>query len=79
MKPTADAVAEPEPQPIEQPKAETKTDTEQSQLSFFGEEKEQQVKEASLLKREKQILAELKQLDLLEMTPLDAMNAMYKL
>lgn len=79
VKPTADAVAEPEPQPIEQPKAETKTDTEQSQLSFFGEEKEQQVKEASLLKREKQILAELKQLDLLEMTPLDAMNAMYKL
>ncbi|TCT26687.1 DNA mismatch repair protein MutS [Melghiribacillus thermohalophilus] len=48
------------------------------QLSFFTEEKEHDQK-PSVSNAEKQIISELKQMDLLEMTPLDALNQLYKL
>ncbi|TYR81074.1 DNA mismatch repair protein MutS [Priestia megaterium] len=51
---------------------------EEGQLSFFEIEEKKAVK-PSLSKREKLILEQLKELDILEMTPLDAMNAIYEL
>jgi DNA mismatch repair protein MutS len=47
-----------------------------SQLSFFQTEKKQS-KETTISSKEKKLLDELKKLDILEMTPLDAMNTLY--
>ncbi|MEL3971227.1 DNA mismatch repair protein MutS [Rossellomorea oryzaecorticis] len=47
-----------------------------SQLSFFQAEKKQ-TKETTISSKEKKLLDELKKLDILEMTPLDAMNTLY--
>ncbi|XXM74605.1 DNA mismatch repair protein MutS [Lysinibacillus sphaericus] len=47
-----------------------------AQLSFFQTE-ETAAKESSLNSKEKKLLEELKKLDILEMTPLDAMNTLY--
>lgn len=46
-----------------------------AQLSFFGTEKSE--KKATLNTKEKKCIEELKKLDILEMTPLDAMNTLY--
>ncbi|PMC38528.1 DNA mismatch repair protein MutS [Bacillus sp. UMB0899] len=50
-----------------------------SQLSLFPDEKPVLVKEPVLTKKEKSVLELLKSLNLLEMTPLDAMNELYQL
>ncbi|MCR8848769.1 DNA mismatch repair protein MutS [Rossellomorea sp. SC111] len=55
-------------------KQETHED-ELAQLSFFGAEKSE--KKATLNTKEKKCIEELKKLDILEMTPLDAMNTLY--
>jgi DNA mismatch repair protein MutS len=47
-----------------------------AQLSFFQTEKTG-VKEPALTSKEKKLLDELKKLDILEMTPLDALNTLY--
>lgn len=46
-----------------------------AQLSFFGAEKSE--KKEKLNSKEKKCIEELKKLDILEMTPLDAMNTLY--
>ena len=63
-------VAEPEP-----PKEEA---AEQAQLSFFGETTEKETKKP-LKGKEMKAIEELKSLSILEMTPLEAMNALYAL
>ncbi|WP_026559267.1 DNA mismatch repair protein MutS [Bacillus sp. J37] len=50
-----------------------------SQLSLFPDEQVVSVKEPVLSKKEKSVLDLLKSLNLLEMTPLDAMNELYQL
>ncbi|WP_226528353.1 DNA mismatch repair protein MutS [Metabacillus niabensis] len=50
-----------------------------SQLSLFPDEKVVLVKEPVLSKKEKSVLDLLKSMNLLEMTPLDAMNELYQL
>ncbi len=50
---------------------------EASQLSFFGEEVPREKTSSSA--KEKKVLDDIKSLDILEMTPLDAMNILYKL
>jgi len=50
-----------------------------SQLSLFPDEQPVQVKEPVLTKKEKTVLELLKTINLLEMTPLDAMNELYQL
>lgn len=50
-----------------------------SQLSLFPDEQVVPVKEPVLSKKEKSVLDLLKSLNLLEMTPLDAMNELYQL
>ncbi|MGE7120633.1 DNA mismatch repair protein MutS [Peribacillus sp. NPDC046944] len=50
---------------------------EASQLSFFGEEVPRGKTSSSA--KEKKVLDDIKSLDILEMTPLDAMNILYKL
>ncbi|WP_456271471.1 DNA mismatch repair protein MutS [Bacillus sp. AK031] len=50
-----------------------------SQLSFFQEEKEASKAECDLNRRERKLLEELKSFDILEMNPLQAMNALYDL
>ncbi|MGR3763963.1 DNA mismatch repair protein MutS [Rossellomorea sp. NS-SX7] len=47
-----------------------------AQLSFFQTEK-RETKDSSITSKEKKLLDELKKLDILEMTPLDAMNTLY--
>lgn len=52
----------------------------QEQLSFFVSEQKQKLqKEEKLSNYEKEVLSRLKSLDLLEMTPLEAMNELYSL
>ncbi|MEW4208226.1 DNA mismatch repair protein MutS [Priestia megaterium] len=58
-------------------RADNKKADEANQLSFF--EIEEKKEKPALSKREKAIIDRLKELDILEMTPLDAMNAMYEL
>ncbi|MBM7701950.1 DNA mismatch repair protein MutS [Metabacillus iocasae] len=55
-----------------------KADTD-SQLSFFEASQKETKKASSLSKYEKAVLEKLKELDVLEMTPLHAMNALYEL
>ena len=50
---------------------------EESQLSFFGEVEEPKKKE--LTSKEKKVLDEFKELNILEMTPLQALNTLYEL
>lgn len=52
-----------------------------AQLSFFAEtvQEDKTVQEPSINKEEKQVLRDLHALDLLSMTPLDAMNTLYRL
>ncbi|WP_110112752.1 DNA mismatch repair protein MutS [Bacillus sp. CGMCC 1.16541] len=59
---------------------EVETVTTASQLSFFEAEQKKEAKQmTSLVKSEKAVLNQLRDLDVLEMTPLDAMNALYQL
>ncbi len=48
-----------------------------AQLSFFDEP--EPMKDSSLSSKEKKVVKEIQSLNLLEMTPLDAMNALYQL
>jgi DNA mismatch repair protein MutS len=50
-----------------------------SQLSLFAEEKPVQKKSPALPKKEQAVIELLKSMNLLEMTPLDAMNELYQL
>ncbi|WP_062197937.1 DNA mismatch repair protein MutS [Massilibacterium senegalense] len=52
-----------------------------AQLSFFAEtvQEDKSVQKPSINKEEKQVLRDLQELDLLSMTPLDAMNTLYRL
>lgn len=54
---------------------------EEDQLSFFdlSERKQSQAREPELSKKEKNVLQQLKECDILEMTPLEALNKMYEL
>lgn len=54
---------------------------EAAQLSFFEPEQPQKVRESgtSLAKKEKNLIETIKALDILEMTPLDAMNKLYEI
>ncbi|MCP8969081.1 DNA mismatch repair protein MutS [Ectobacillus ponti] len=71
---TAKAVppAQPVPAPLPEQAAE-------AQLSFFTLDEPKARKEAVLGAEEKKVLEKIQQLDLLDMTPLDAMNVLYKL
>ena len=62
---------------VQEERADSKKADEANQLSFF--EIEEKKEKPALSKREKAIIDRLKELDILEMTPLDAMNAMYEL
>jgi DNA mismatch repair protein MutS len=62
---------------VQEERADNKKADEANQLSFF--EIEEKKEKPALSKREKAIIDRLKELDILEMTPLDAMNAMYEL
>ena len=53
------------------------TSVNQAQLSFFGEEAPKGRMNSS--PKEKKVLDDIKSLDILEMTPLEAMNTLYKL
>ncbi|MGX1264537.1 DNA mismatch repair protein MutS [Rossellomorea marisflavi] len=50
---------------------------EPGQLSFFEEGKKQKTAEKEISTKETKILEELKKLDILDMTPIDAMNTLY--
>ena len=50
---------------------------EAAQLSLFGEEAPKEKINSS--PKEKKVIDDIKSLDILEMTPLDAMNILYKL
>ncbi|RIW29274.1 DNA mismatch repair protein MutS [Bacillus salacetis] len=50
-----------------------------SQLSFFQEQKSEKDNASNLNKKERKLLEELKSFDILEMNPLQAMNALYDL
>ncbi|WP_421384723.1 DNA mismatch repair protein MutS [Bacillus salacetis] len=54
-------------------------DEQPSQLSFFQEEKQAAAGGNDLTKKERKLLEELKSFDILEMNPLQAMNALYDL
>ncbi|MFL6977349.1 DNA mismatch repair protein MutS [Bacillus inaquosorum] len=62
--------------PVQRQKPEVKE--EPAQLSFF-DEAEKPAEAPKLLKKEKQVLDAFKSLNILDMTPLEAMNEMYKL
>ncbi|MGE7877141.1 DNA mismatch repair protein MutS [Peribacillus muralis] len=68
-------------QPVEQVKApiaeEVRESADEAQLSFFGEEAPKG--KATSSPKEKKVLDDIKSLDILEMTPLEAMNILYKL
>ncbi|MEI5906810.1 DNA mismatch repair protein MutS [Bacillus spongiae] len=66
---------EPAPLPT-QPKV-LKEEEPLSQLSFFTEEPRQEQKKVA--KQDEIVLAEIKKLDILEMTPLEAMNTLYRI
>jgi DNA mismatch repair protein MutS len=61
------------------PALEGVKDEQPSQLSFFQEEKTGVASGSSLSKKERKLLEELKSFDILEMNPLQAMNALYDL
>ncbi|EDL63125.1 DNA mismatch repair protein MutS [Bacillus sp. SG-1] len=61
-------------------KVAEKTQEEQpAQLSFFQEDKKVQQSGGDLSKKERKLIEELKSFDILEMNPLQAMNALYEL
>ncbi len=57
------------------PKEQVASEEDLAQLSFFGADKSE--KKGKLTSKEKKCIEELKKLDILEMTPLDAMNTLY--
>jgi DNA mismatch repair protein MutS len=67
-------VVEVEEKKVENPKADVFTD---DQLSFFNVSDEKPKKEDKLSSKEKDVLEMLRTLDLLDTTPLDAINALY--
>jgi len=67
-------------QPVEKVEKEKQNELEEAQLSFFGaEEKKSNKAENLLLKKEKQVLETIQTIDLLDMTPLEAINQLYEL
>ena len=61
-------------------RSQTSKEKEVAQLSFFEEMKPKEVKETtSIMKKEKQLVDRIKSINLLEMTPLDAMNKLYEI
>jgi len=52
---------------------------EEAQLSFFGEEANQTKKMQSATNKEKRVLEKIKELDILDLTPMQAMNILYEL
>ena len=75
--------ATPEPVVVKEEIAEiqeTKVETEEeSQLSFFGGEQSSKKQEKPLLDQKKQQYWRKLKIDLLDMTPLEAMNELYRL
>lgn len=70
-------VVKEEPVEIEETKAETE---EESQLSFFGGEQSSKKQDKPVLDaKETAVLTQIKKIDLLDMTPLEAMNELYRL
>jgi len=70
-------VVKEEPAEIQETKVETE---EESQLSFFGGEQSSKKQDKSVLDaKETAVLAQIKKIDLLDMTPLEAMNELYRL
>ncbi|MES5956230.1 DNA mismatch repair protein MutS [Bacillus fungorum] len=70
-------VVKEDPAEIQETKVETE---EESQLSFFGGEKSSKKQEKPVLDtKEMAVLAQIKKIDLLDMTPLEAMNELYRL
>lgn len=70
-------VVKEEPVEIEETKAETE---EESQLSFFsGEQSSKKQDKPVLDAKETAVLTQIKKIDLLDMTPLEAMNELYRL
>lgn len=59
-------------------RAETSGERRAGQLSFF-DEAEKPAETPKLSKKEKQVIDAFKSLNILDMTPLEAMNEMYKL
>lgn len=57
--------------------SQTEKGSQSSQLSFFDEPKE--IKKQELSPKEKRILEQIKELDLLDLTPLQAINTLYEL
>lgn len=65
------------PVEIEETKVENE---EESQLSFFGGEQSPKKQDKPVLDtKETAVLAQIKKIDLLDMTPLEAMNELYRL
>ncbi|MGM2837290.1 DNA mismatch repair protein MutS [Bacillus cereus group sp. Bce002] len=70
-------VVKEEPVEIEETKVENE---EESQLSFFGTEQSSKKQDKPVLDaKETAVLAQIKKIDLLDMTPLEAMNELYRL
>lgn len=70
-------VVKEEPVEIEETKIENE---EESQLSFFGTEQSSKKQDKPVLDaKETAVLAQIKKIDLLDMTPLEAMNELYRL
>lgn len=59
-------------------KEKVEVKSEEAQLSFFNETVKEETK-TMIKKEDNQVLKDLKELDLLSMTPLDAMNTLYRL
>ncbi|CAM3707914.1 DNA mismatch repair protein MutS [Mesobacillus zeae] len=72
---TESKLAEPQ---IQRPEIQETTEAAEVQLSFFDDEKPI-VKKETFGKQEKRVLGKLDQLDILDMTPLQAMNMLYEL
>ena len=66
-------------EPVEVQRAKVETE-EESQLSFFGGEQSSKKQDKPVLDaKETAVLAQIKKIDLLDMTPLEAMNELYRL
>jgi len=67
----------PQPMPIETNKVEVVVQEQPAQLSLFEEPKE--TKKPELTSKEKRVLDKMKELDILDITPLQAINVLYEL
>ncbi|MBP3039517.1 DNA mismatch repair protein MutS [Bacillaceae bacterium Marseille-Q3522] len=65
--------------PSENIKEVVKEETETAQLSFFPLEKDSYTKKVTFTNKEKQVVEKLKQMDVLDMTPIEALNMLYEL